>query len=186
MRAQTRPRRSQVPSPISGMRAPFASTTCMAARLSARLLLREAMQEQRAPRSLAREAGRVHRQRHRATVEVVVELAGYVAHADPRALLVAQRSFLLGVEFLVEPAEALVEDRIPDRGFAAVAIGRAVGRSAFRRLGARRRDDENTALAGVGLLGLLLDAVADFYGVGVRLRGLGMRAARNSQRESSQ
>ena len=125
MRAQVRPRRSQVPRPISGMRAPWASTTCLLREMRHCMrphlpsaLSRKAQQEQRPARGLAVVAERDHGRGHGALEKVPIECATSVARVDPGALHVAQFDLLLRIELVAQAAVGLVEDVVPDRVFA--------------------------------------------------------------------
>src|SRR6185437_10046877 len=103
-RAQSRPRSIHVPRPTIGMSKPLAFTTCIG---SPRSVVEEAQQKQRAPRRLAVDAGRRHRARHRALVEVPVEGACLLPIGEPGALHLAQLNALRLVEFLAQAAEGL-------------------------------------------------------------------------------
>src|SRR4029453_6767978 len=121
MRVQVRPRRSQVPRPTSGMRAPWASTTsvlrAIAGTSPALGIVQKAEQKQRPARGLPVLAEGAHGRGHGALEKVPIEVAGPLARVDPGALHQPQLDPLLDVELVAQAAERLVEDVVPDREF---------------------------------------------------------------------
>src|SRR5690349_6723646 len=92
-RAQSRPRKAQVPNPASGMEKPFASMLDIGysrSRLFRRHIVQERQQEQSAAARFTGKARRHHRVRHGALQNVVDERATLVARGDPGALHLAQ------------------------------------------------------------------------------------------------
>src|SRR5262249_61105722 len=77
-------------------------------------------------------------------VKIPEEFAGLVAARDPGALHLAQLVALLRLQILGELAEALVEQQVPSRLLAVIALHLAVARLALGTVAARLRHDRNT------------------------------------------
>src|SRR5262249_36648831 len=106
----------------------------------------ESQKEQGPARGLASAPERRHARGHRALEIVPIERAGPIARVDPGPLHVAQLDLLIVVELVAQPAEALVEDVVPDRKLTVGAADLAGGRFRPRALGTGIGDDADAAL----------------------------------------
>src|ERR1700755_1746630 len=173
-RAQSRPRNSQVPSPMRGIAKPFTSMVVCALMIGSLVLriVEEAEEEQRPPAGLRINARRAHRARHRALEIVPVKGAGLLARYDPGALHIPQLVLLAVIELVAQATEGLVEDVVPNLLLAIDAGVLVGGRARLVVLQAWRGDDTDAAFRfGRTSAGRSsrLDAVLD------RLRGVGSR-----------